>query len=103
MENQKQIQIGDILVCSWGYSMSLNTFYKVISKKGKATFNIVKLNNIILTGGGYAGTEKPDVDSHTNQFFTVRLKKGRTDAVKTEYGTAGIADPSREYHYNRMD
>lgn len=36
--NNKSIKVGDILVCSWGYSMTLVDFYKVVKTTPKTAY-----------------------------------------------------------------
>lgn len=52
------VQVGDILTCSWGYSMTLVDYYRVTERKAKS-IKLEKLESKILTGGGYQGTCMP--------------------------------------------
>ena len=52
------VQVGDVLVCIWGYSMTLVDYYRVTERKAKS-IRLEKLQTKILTGGGYQGTCMP--------------------------------------------
>ena len=54
-KNPQDVQVGDILVCSWGYSMNLVDYYRVTERKVKS-IRLEKLQTKILTGSGYQGT-----------------------------------------------
>lgn len=54
-KNPQDVQVGDILTCTWGYSMTLVDYYRVTERKAKS-IRLEKLQTKILTGGGMQGT-----------------------------------------------
>ena len=50
--NNQEIKVGDILVCSWGYSMSLVDFYKVVKVTAKSAF-LLKMGNKTVEHDSY--------------------------------------------------
>ena len=51
-------EVGDILVCEWGYSMRLVEYYRVISANGKSV-KLEHLKGRRITDDGWTGTEVP--------------------------------------------
>jgi hypothetical protein len=55
-EEAQNVQVGDILVASWGYSMSLNDAYQVIAKKGaKVTVKEIATEYVSGDWGDWGG------------------------------------------------
>ena len=71
-KDPQDVAVGDILTCSWGYSMSLVDYYKVIERKAKS-IKLAKLQNKILTGGGYSGTCMPSEEIKRDQYVDGKL------------------------------
>ena len=65
---------GTILECSWGYSMTIVDFYRVVGRYGKAHVTLEKLGNKIVEGSGWYGKCVPDTnvvrDRITNAFYS---------------------------------
>ena len=57
-KNPMDVEVGDILVCVWGYSMRLVDYYRVISKT-KSSIKLEKLEGRRITDDGWTGTEVP--------------------------------------------
>lgn len=52
----RQLQVGDILVCSWGYNMTIVDFYRVTELVGKCSVKIEEISSIAMdhdSSGGY--------------------------------------------------
>jgi len=59
-KNTLMLGIGTVLVCSWGYSMTLVDFYKVLKETDKTAL-VQKIGSIEKGDGGYlTGTAIPD-------------------------------------------
>ena len=57
-KDPQDVQVGDILVRNWGYSMVLVDFYKVIERK-KASVKLAKLENKVVDGDPSRGHVVP--------------------------------------------
>lgn len=117
--------IGKIYHVGWGYSMTLNNFYKVIKETPKGAI-VREIGSTILDGGGYQGyeTANPNVDkTETDWNAPVEMIDGNEKhplkfkdykVIKTETGYKGTVGLSRTHHleetkvgqkhsYNHMD
>lgn len=54
----EDVQVGDILTCSWGYSMTIVDYYKVIEKKAKS-IKLAALEVKNISGDGWSGQCMP--------------------------------------------
>lgn len=102
----------------WGYSMTLNSFFKVIKETPKGAV-VRAIGSKILTGGGFQGYETPDptvevTERDWNDPEGIKVKYKDYRVIKTENGYKGSVGLSRTYHlsetkvrqehsYNRMD
>jgi hypothetical protein len=68
----KPIEVGDILVATWGYDACLATFYKVVGRTAKS-LKIAKILQNINTGDWCAGTAAPKPDSDLGPVMTKRI------------------------------
>jgi len=68
----KSIQVGDILVATWGYDACLATFYKVVGRTAKS-LKVAKMKQTIDTGDWVAGTSQPKLDSDLGPVETKRI------------------------------
>lgn len=61
--NDYGVKIGDIFHSSWGYSMSLNSFYRVVKVTKKSVY-VVEVNPVRVGFNGWEGhwTLRPDED-----------------------------------------
>ena len=57
-QTQDDIQVGDIFHSSWGATMRLNTYWKVIARTAK-TVTLRTLNKVTVSGDGMTGREMP--------------------------------------------
>ena len=57
-KDPSEVQVGDILSCTWGYSMTIVDYYRVTERKAKS-IKLEKLENKIISGGGYSGKCMP--------------------------------------------
>lgn len=110
---------------SWGYSMTLNNFYKVIKETPKGAI-VREIGSTILDGGGYDGheTPNPNVDkTETDWNAPVEIIDGNEKhplkfkdykVLKTETGYKGKVGLSRttyltetkvgeRHYYNHCD
>lgn len=87
--NNESVKIGDIFHSSWGYSMTINSYYQVVGKKGKTS---VVLREIKSEKEGYFdGKETPIKDSFKkDDTFTKRVKD-------YGYGVAAVKINDCEY------
>lgn len=68
----QEVEVGDILECNWGYSMSLVDYYKVIERK-KASIKLAKLETKIVSGDGGRGTCIPTDKTKPDQYVDGKL------------------------------
>lgn len=71
-KTSQDVQVGDILTCTWGYSMTLVDFYKVIERK-KASIKLVNLKDIIVDGDGMSGKVVPTNETEPDQYVDGKL------------------------------
>lgn len=101
------INIGDILLDKWGYSMTINSFYQVTRKTAKCVF-AREIKNRIVTGAGFTGEEEaiPDAflegDKGKERRFTPR---GDYFAYAYSVGSRHTARKwdGQPTYYNSMD
>lgn len=102
-EFAKQIKIGDIFHCGWGYSMTLNDFYKVVGKSpsGKS-IKVRKLaKKHVESDGGWSGREVPIDDLFASDNITThRVLDGHIKM--SSYSWARLWDGESKY-YNHLD
>jgi len=117
--------IGRIYHVSWGYSMTLNSFFKVIKETAKGAI-VREIGSTIIDGGGYQGyeTANPDKEkTETDWNAPVEIIDGYEKypskfkdykVIKTESGYKGTVGLYRTMHleetkvgqkhsYNHMD
>jgi hypothetical protein len=96
----QNVQVGDLFHCGWGYSMSLNNFYQVISKKGsKVTLCGVTSKYVDGNyGGGHTSAVK---DTFVGEVFT-KILKG--DSIKVnDYNYARKCSEDDAFYENHID
>lgn len=95
------LKIGDVLVSSWGYSMTLVDFYEVIEiTKHGATLE--KIGDTLVTGeAGYSGTLVADPAQRTGKTLKVRVPADNSPKVR-DNGWARVWD-GKPCYFNRMD
>lgn len=97
------LAVGDILHCRWGYSMVLNTYYRVVKAAPIGKYcQVQRIGQVILNGGGHNGMEKPDLECQGRGPVTKHLVKSRLDnygpvpvtdvGIKSEYGWTPVWD-----------
>ena len=68
----QDVEVGDILMSSWGYSMSLVDFYKVIERK-KSSIKLVNLKDKVVDGDGMSGKVVPTTETEKDQYVDGKL------------------------------
>lgn len=75
-KSAEEVEVGDILYCIWGYSMTIAQFYKVISRT-KSSVKLRELESRIVSGDGWQGTCVPTDEEKDNQYVdgkSLRIK-----------------------------
>lgn len=89
-----KIEVGTILVTSWGYDQTNREFFKVIDKKGKQTLIVQELEQISANTGNepaMTGKSLPDeAFAKNSKPYTIRVSFG--DHVKIEGHYASVWD-----------
>ena len=74
---------GTILECTWGWSMTIVDFYRVVGRWGKAHVSLEKLEKKVVDGDGMVGRCVPDcgkvIDHITNVFYSKKYKALKLD------------------------
>jgi hypothetical protein len=100
---------GKILVDSWGYSMTIVDYYKVVKDTGK-TLQVQEIGTKILDGGGMCGTCVLDENIVRDEKL-YRVYK-RIDSNGNGYLVSSLDKSSRHYldiwdgqpnNYNKLD
>lgn len=103
------IQIGDIFVSQWGYSMTLVDFYQVIDKVGKSTLVLREIQQERISDGYLSGRCTPIKDSFVGREIKKRYNNecvkindsSRARKVKIETIAGVTIVPS--FYYNHCD
>jgi hypothetical protein len=106
----KKIEVGDIMCGTWGYSMTLPQWYKVVKRTNKTVW-IVELNETIVSGrrNGYWESMPSDVthiDYHTGKEILLRrkVKECNGECVEAQYGRhVWVWDGKSSLSCNDMD
>ncbi len=98
------VKVGDIFSFSFGYDMTINQYYKVLSTKGKRA-QVVEIGKKWVKGSpGYTGEVIPDPDNEIDEPTTALIKDDGTIRVKmySRYYTA-YRDSGKPSYENHMD
>ena len=98
------VKVGDIFSFSFGYDMTINQYYKVLSTKGKRA-QVVEIGKKWVKGSpGYTGEVIPDPDNEVDEPTTALIKDDGNIRVKMygRYHTAYPDNGSPSYE-NHMD
>ena len=98
------VHVGDIFSFSFGYDMTINQYYKVLSTKGKKA-QVVEIGKKWVKGSpGYTGEVIPDPDNEVDEPTTALIKDDGNIRVKMygRYHTA-YPDSGKPSYENHMD
>lgn len=98
------VKVGDIFSFSFGYDMTINQYYKVLSTKGKRA-QVVEIGKKWVSGDpGYTGEVVPNPDNELEEPITALIRDDGTIRVKmySRYHTA-YRDDGRPSYENHMD
>ena len=98
------VHVGDIFSFSFGYDMTINQYYKVLSTKGKKA-QVVEIGKKWVKGDpGYTGEVIPDPDNEVDEPTTALIKDDGNIRVKMygRYHTA-YPDSGKPSYENHMD
>ena len=98
------VKVGDIFSFSFGYDMTINKYYKVLSTKGKKA-QVVEIGKKWVSGDpGYTGEVIPDPDNEVDEPITALIKDDGNIRVKMygRYHTA-YPDSGKPSYENHMD
>lgn len=98
------VKVGDIFSFSFGYDMTINQYYKVLSTKGKRA-QVVEIGKKWVKGGpGFTGEVIPDPDNEVDEPTTALIKDDGNIRVKMfgRYHTA-YPDSGKPSYENHMD
>ena len=107
--NVLNAKIGDILSCTWGYSMTIVDFYKVIkvSPSGKSV-TVQRLASDCIEGhAGYEGYVMPSAHAHhyNETYKNKRIKSAYNGGYEIKISDcqyASLWDGKKKY-FNRID
>ena len=98
------VKVGDIFSFSFGYDMTINQYYKVLSTKGKKA-QVVEIGKKWVSGDpGYTGEVVPVPDREIDEPITALIKDDGNIRVKMygKYHTA-YPDSGKPSYENHMD
>lgn len=98
------VKVGDIFSFSFGYDMTINKYYKVLSTKGKRA-QVVEIGKKWVSGDpGYTGEVVPNPDNEIDEPITALIKDDGNIRVKMygRYHTA-YPDSGKPSYENHMD
>ena len=99
IENEYGIKVGDIFVCSWGYSMTLVNAYKVVSVSAKRC-KIQEMVCEIVEGDGWMGKKAVVEGSENGEIYSAGC---RLNVIRTPYGTGYKHEFGKTYSFNTLD
>lgn len=80
------LEIGHILVSTWGYEQTNVTFYQVTAKPSKCFVEVRRIgNNHVTDGANYTGTVIPDLDKASGDPIRVRADASNTLKIGHQY------------------
>ena len=100
-EGRGDLKVGDILVSSGGYNMTIVTFYRITKLIGNSSIKVEILKNKIVTGDGWSGQCVPDTDSPGEE-ISGRFLFRNGSAKITNYKYARKWDGKPDY-FNHLD
>ena len=98
------VKVGDIFSFSFGYDMTINQYYKVLSTKGKRA-QVVEIGKKWVSGDpGFTGEVVPNPDNEVDEPTTALIKDDGNIRVKMfgRYHTA-YPDSGKPSYENHMD
>ena len=99
---ERQLEVGDVLYCSWGYSMSLGDFYRVTKLVGKQSVEVEELSKETVDGDGWSGHHKPVLEGKGSPVKgSFRVTNGST--IKVGYSQYARKWDGRPKYFNTMD
>lgn len=99
-EFASSLSVGDYLVSSWGYSMTIVDYYRVVSIKG-LNLQIESVgNNIVEGSGGYQGSCVPNTKSKGGEVLKATVTPY---GVKVKSNYASKWDGVSSHYFNYMD
>ena len=120
-ENKYGVKVGDLFSMTWGYSMTIQSFFQVVEVVGTASARVREVcpEKIDYTGGGYQGTFKiakpkdllPDdksnvfiKDQEQGDLKRISLGYNNQPCIKfKKHHATLVTNYDREYWYNNMD
>lgn len=98
-------KVGDILYCSWGYSMTLVDFYEVVYAKGKSIVTLLPISARTVSGSaGYQGEVVPIPGAAAGAEIVKRPQvKGGSIYVKISDSQRCYLWDGKPKYFNRMD
>jgi hypothetical protein len=90
---------GAILHSSWGYSMTINSYYEIVKRTNKTVY-VVELGNKKVDGDGWTGHEVPNTKQRGKTVLSGRIKPNKSVTIDGKY--CRIWDGIGNY-YNSLD
>ncbi|MGW8177562.1 MAG: hypothetical protein ACWGQW_02035 [bacterium] len=91
----RDLEVGDVLVATWGYEQTNRNYYQVVRLVGKASVAIREVGSSYKSTGYLQGTSKPIRDNFIGEEMVKRAKAGRVTVSSVQRASKGSWD--REY------
>lgn len=91
----RELEVGDLLVASWGYEQTNIDYYKVLRLKGKLSVELVEVGSESISTDAMVGKVMPRPDIEIGEAFTRRVE-GKTVKIKS-FITAHLEEPTEVY------
>lgn len=99
---ERQLEVGDVLYCSWGYNMTHADFYRVTKLVGKQSVEVEELSKETVDGDGWSGHHKPVLEGKGSPVKgSFRVTNGST--IKVGYSQYARKWDGRPKYFNTMD
>lgn len=90
---------GAILHASWGYSMTINTYYEIVKRTNKTVY-VVEIGKKKVDGDGWTGHEVAVPEQKGKTVYSGRIKPDKSVTIDKKY--CRLWDGSSNY-YNSLD
>lgn len=90
---------GKILHSSWGYSMTINTYYEIVRRTNKTVY-VVEIGKKKVDGDGWTGHEIPIPEQKGKTVLSGRIKSDKNVSIDGKHCRIWDGKPS---YYNSLD
>lgn len=98
---ERALEVGDILSSSWGYNMTIVTFYRVTELVGAKSVRVAKISSICEETGWMSGKALPNLDDKGEALDRTFRVNG--NGIKISSSESAYKWEGRACYYNHAD